>query len=122
MQEGVFQDGIKDKPQRQNPILGEQSDVDERPVLKPTPAAQSTDLPGLKKPNTGVNGDDPGPSYDEIEGARKAVDGDVTQAVANSWTALVGWDSSSPLSGKTPSRLLSDFETYYLAAPYLTVA
>lgn len=120
MQEGVFQDGITDKPPRQNPILGPPSDVDERPVLKPTPAAQVTDLAGPKKPNVGVNGDDPGPSYDEIEQTWTAVDQKVTQVVADAWTAILGWDAGSQLSGSTPAALLKDFETYYLAAPCLT--
>ena len=128
MREGVFEDGVVNTAPRANPILGPQAaqPVDERPVLKPTPATQVGDLPGKKKPNTGVDGKDPGPSYIEIENTWNAVDDGVTQVVADAWSAMLGWrgagGSNGLLVGKNPGALLEAFETYFLAVPYLTVA
>jgi hypothetical protein len=124
MQEGVFEDGVIDPAPRANPILGPQAahPVDERPVLKPTPATQVGDMAGMKMPNIGDDGKDPGPSYDEIEHAWRGVDSEITQVLTDVWTAMLGWGGARLLVGKKPQVLLDSFETYYLAAPHLTVA
>lgn len=141
MQEGVFQDGVTDpdlKPVRKNALLGPATSEDERPILKPTPPVQTSDLPDDKVPDMWVEDTtlpeggfwDTGPSFEQVESVWNAVDEEVTQVLADAFGSVMGWwdselpgDTGSTLKAKKPTWLIGNaerFETFYLESPWLT--
>jgi len=55
-----------------------------------------------------------------IQDGMGKIDEKITQAVADAWKAILGWDAGTKLSGKMPGVLLEDFDTYHLAGQRLT--
>jgi len=103
-----------------NAITGMSQDVfedevghDERPVLHPTPAVQSTDLPASM-----TRGKDGG-EWTAVSNAWTNADFDAGGLFTQAWSQAMGWPTSTPLVAQKPTQLLAGFDTFYLSCPWI---
>ena len=128
MSEGVFQDGSNNPSGSKNPLLPPNpGNVDDRPNLPQTPAAQNADLPAPFKTSA---------PFTELVTDWNAADEVGAQALADVWTAVLGWGKVIPgttnvaaltafegLDAGKPEMLMTDFpsfENWYAGCPFAT--